>query len=154
MPFQQIWQWERPMPEALAGLGQEKLLLLDFSLALAPGEEGGAGDSLPDSGGHGTGRGVPLPDHGNPLHRPVSPLPRPVLGDFRDLEVELRLSGAAPLLTESSLNFRPAGWRRYIYRSSVLPEGELSFTAAWTWWVPVVRIILPIGLAVGLALFL
>ena len=73
---------------------------------------------------------------------------------FEKLEIELQLSSAAPVLTETSLPFRWAGFRKYRYESSGLPQGELSFTASLPAWIWVLRIVLGIVLAVAAILLI
>ena len=58
---------------------------------------------------------------------------------FKDLDVVLKTSSAAPLLKESNLDFHWAGWRRYRFHSDTLPEGELTFTVQHSFWYAPLR---------------
>ena len=58
---------------------------------------------------------------------------------FKDLDVVLKASSAAPLLKESNLDFHWAGWRRYRFHSDTLPEGELTFTVQHSFWYAPLR---------------
>ena len=73
---------------------------------------------------------------------------------FRNLEIELRLSGEAPVLADSSLPFRRTGWRRYVYQSDGLPEGDLQFTAVSSVWITLLRAAAALLAAAGIVLLI
>ena len=73
---------------------------------------------------------------------------------FRNLEIELRLSGEAPVLADSSLPFRRTGWRRYVYQSDSLPEGDLQFTAVSSVWITLLRAAAALLAAAGIVLLI
>lgn len=59
--------------------------------------------------------------------------------DFKNLDVTVKTTSAAPILTGGSMPFRPAGWRRYRAKSEELPGGELSFTVKHAFWYAPLR---------------
>ncbi len=69
--------------------------------------------------------------------------------DFKDLDVVIKTSSAAPVLMESNLDFHWAGWRRYRFHSGTLPAGELSFTVKKSFWYTPVRWAFFIALIIG-----
>lgn len=69
--------------------------------------------------------------------------------DFKDLDIVIKTSSAAPVLMESNLDFHWAGWRRYRFHSDTLPEGELTFVAERTFWYTPVRWTFFIALIIG-----
>jgi len=68
--------------------------------------------------------------------------------DFKDLDIVIKTSSAAPVLKESNLNFHGAGWRKYRFHSDTLPEGELTFVAEKTFWYTPARWAFFIGLGI------
>ncbi len=70
--------------------------------------------------------------------------------DFKDLDIIIKTSSAAPVLMDSNLDFHWAGWRRYRFHSDTLPEGELTFTVEKTFWYAPVRWAVFIALVIGI----
>lgn len=74
--------------------------------------------------------------------------------DFGEICIDLRLSDAAPLLSDSSLPFFPVASGRYLYRGGSLPEGELVFTVRSSYLMTAVIWLNRLGIAVCLAVAL
>lgn len=72
--------------------------------------------------------------------------------DFGEICIDLRLSDAAPLLSDSSLDFFPVAPGRYFYRGGSLPEGELVFTVRSSYLMTAVIWMNRLGVLVCLAI--
>ena len=74
--------------------------------------------------------------------------------DFGEICIDLRLSDAAPLLSDSSLDLFPVAPGRYLYRGGSLPEGELVFTVRSSYLMTAVIWLNRLGIAAALVLII